>query len=119
MTAYVLIAMGVGAAIVAIASARTLTQCERGVQFRPGRVENDGVRGPGLIVILPLLNRLHRVSLRIVTIAQTTLRAADGRHTLDETLSDTQKSPTHCYSVLTRPSACRVSRRFVPSIGFF
>jgi regulator of protease activity HflC (stomatin/prohibitin superfamily) len=115
------------------ASVRILKQYERGVQFRLGRVK-DGARGPGLIFIIPLIDRLPRVSLRIVTmpiqsqgiitrdnvsvdvsavayyrvkdvvrsvvaienvaaainqIAQTTLRAVVGRHTLDETLSET------------------------------
>src|SRR5690349_24023147 len=125
------------AAIVALlataASVRILKQYERGVQFRLGRVK-DGARGPGIIFIVPLIDRLRRVSLRIVTrpiqsqgiitrdnvsvdvsavayyrvddairsvvaienvaaainqIAQTTLRAVVGRHTLDETLSET------------------------------
>jgi regulator of protease activity HflC (stomatin/prohibitin superfamily) len=116
------------------ASVRILKQYERGVQFRLGRVE-DGARGPGLIFIIPLVDRVRRVSLRIVTmpiqsqgiitrdnvsvdvsavayyrvedavrsvvaienvaaaidqIAQTTLRAVVGRHTLDETLSETE-----------------------------
>ena len=116
------------------ASVRILKQYERGVQFRLGRVK-DGARGPGLIFIVPLIDRVHRVSLRIVTmpiqsqgiitrdnvsvdvsavayyrvedavrsvvaienvaaainqIAQTTLRAVVGRHTLDETLSETE-----------------------------
>jgi regulator of protease activity HflC (stomatin/prohibitin superfamily) len=113
------------------ASVRILKQYERGVQFRLGRVK-DGARGPGLI---PLVDRVTRVSMRIVTmpiqsqgiitrenvsvdvsavayfrvedavrsvvaianvaaaidqIAQTTLRAVVGRHTLDETLSENQ-----------------------------
>jgi regulator of protease activity HflC (stomatin/prohibitin superfamily) len=117
------------------ASVRILKQYERGVQFRLGRVK-DGARGPGVIFIVPLVDRVHRVSLRIVTmpiqsqgiitrdnvsvdvsavayyrvedavrsvvaienvaaainqIAQTTLRAVVGRHTLDETLSETEK----------------------------
>jgi regulator of protease activity HflC (stomatin/prohibitin superfamily) len=115
------------------ASVRILKQYERGVQFRLGRVRHDA-RGPGLIFIIPLVDRVRRVSLRIVTmpiqsqgiitrdnvsvdvsavayfrvddairsvvaienvnaaidqIAQTTLRAVVGRHTLDETLSET------------------------------
>jgi regulator of protease activity HflC (stomatin/prohibitin superfamily) len=117
------------------ASVRILKQYERGVQFRLGRV-SDGARGPGVILIVPLIDHVHRVSLRIVTmpiqsqgiitrdnvsidvsavayyrvddavrsvvaienvseaidqIAQTTLRAVVGRHTLDETLSETDK----------------------------
>ena len=116
------------------ASVRILKQYERGVQFRLGRV-TGGARGPGLIFIVPLIDRVSRVSLRIVTmpiqsqgiitrdnvsidvsavayyrvedavrsviaiehvdaainqIAQTTLRAVVGRHTLDETLSETE-----------------------------
>jgi regulator of protease activity HflC (stomatin/prohibitin superfamily) len=114
-------------------SVRVLKQYERGVQFRLGRVVNGG-RGPGVIFIIPLVDHVRRVSLRIVTmpiqsqgiitrdnvsvdiaavayyrvadpvasvvaienaesaisqIAQTTLRAVVGRHTLDETLSET------------------------------
>ena len=113
-----------------------IKQYERGVQFRLGRVSEDGVRGPGLIFVMPVVNRVRRVSMRIVTlpiesqgiitrdnvsvgvsavayyrvedavrsivaienvsaaisqIAQTTLRAVVGRHTLDETLSETDK----------------------------
>ncbi len=114
-------------------SVRILKQYERGVQFRLGRVKG-GARGPGLIFIVPLVDRVTRVSMRIVTmpiqsqgiitrdnvsidvsavayyrvddavrsvvaienvaaainqIAQTTLRAVVGRHSLDETLSET------------------------------
>jgi regulator of protease activity HflC (stomatin/prohibitin superfamily) len=114
-------------------SVRILKQYERAVMFRLGRVK-DGARGPGLIVFIPFVDRVHRVSLRIITmpiqsqgiitrdnvsvdvsavayyrvkdairsvvaienvssainqIAQTTLRAVVGRHTLDETLSET------------------------------
>src|SRR6188472_2933739 len=114
-------------------SVRILKQYERGVLFRLGKVRG-GPRGPGVVLIIPLVDRVHRVSLRIVTmpmqsqgiitrdnvsvdisavayyrvadairsviaienvssainqIAQTTLRAVVGRHTLDETLSET------------------------------
>ena len=110
-----------------------IKQYERAVVFRLGKVE-EPARGPGLILIAPFVQRIHRVSLRIVTlpiqsqgiitkdnvsidvsavayyrvkdpvravvaienveeaigqIAQTTLRAVVGRHTLDETLSET------------------------------
>jgi regulator of protease activity HflC (stomatin/prohibitin superfamily) len=115
-------------------SVRILKQYERGVLFRLGKVRG-GPRGPGVVLIIPLVDRLHRVSLRIVTmpiqsqgiitrdnvsvdvsavayyrvadvvrsvvaienvasainqIAQTTLRAVVGRHTLDETLAETE-----------------------------
>src|SRR4051812_305400 len=115
-------------------SVRILKQYERAVVFRLGKVRG-GARGPGVLVFAPLVDRVHRVSLRIVTmpiqsqgiitrdnvsvdvsavayyrvkdtirsvvaienvsaaisqIAQTTLRAVVGRHTLDETLSETE-----------------------------
>jgi len=121
--------------LAAAASIHILKQYERAVKFRLGRV-GDSAFGPGLIVIIPLIDRISRVSLRIVTmpiqsqgiitrdnvsvdvsavayykvvdavravvaienvasaidqIAQTTLRAVVGRHTLDETLSDTEE----------------------------
>jgi len=114
-------------------SLRIVKQYEQGVLFRLGRV--IGVRQPGLTFIIPFVDDLRRVSLRIVTmpiqsqgiitrdnvsvdvsavayfrvadpirsvvaienvsaaidqIAQTTLRAVVGRHTLDETLSETE-----------------------------
>jgi regulator of protease activity HflC (stomatin/prohibitin superfamily) len=133
MVAVVVIIVAVVVLLAAVASVRILKQYERGVQFRLGKVK-DGARGPGLILITPFVDRVHRVSLRIVTmpiqsqgiitrdnvsvdvsavayfrikdavrsvvaienvdeaisqIAQTTLRAVVGRHTLDETLSET------------------------------
>jgi regulator of protease activity HflC (stomatin/prohibitin superfamily) len=133
MLAVAVIIVAVVALLATAASVRILKQYERGVQFRLGKVK-DGARGPGLILITPFVDRVHRVSLRIVTmpiqsqgiitrdnvsvdvsavayfrikdavrsvvaienvdeaisqIAQTTLRAVVGRHTLDETLSET------------------------------
>src|SRR6476660_4388381 len=130
---YVLVGLAALSLLILAASVRILKQYERGVQFRLGRVK-DGARGPGMIFIIPLVDHVHRVSLRIVTmpiqsqgiitkdnvsidvsavayyrvddairsvvaienvqsainqIAQTTLRAVVGRHTLDETLSET------------------------------
>ncbi|MGD0687352.1 MAG: SPFH domain-containing protein, partial [Streptosporangiaceae bacterium] len=115
-------------------SVRVIKQYEQGVLFRLGRVV--GARMPGLKVIIPFVDVLHRVSLRIVTmpiqsqgiitqdnvsvdvsavayyrvvdavksvvaienvraaidqIAQTTLRKVVGQHTLDQTLSETDK----------------------------
>jgi len=55
-------------AVVVIAAAMSLKvvrQYERGVLFRLGRVR--GARNPGLRVIVPFVDVLHRVSLRIVT----------------------------------------------------
>jgi len=119
--------------IVARMSIRIVRQYEQGVLFRLGRV--IGVRMPGLRFIIPVIDRLQLVSLRIVTmpiqsqgiitqdnvsvdisavayyrvidavksvvaienvaaainqIAQTTLRKVVGRHSLDQTLSETE-----------------------------
>jgi regulator of protease activity HflC (stomatin/prohibitin superfamily) len=115
-------------------SVRIVKQYERGVVFRLGRVR--GPREPGLRLLIPIVDLLHRVSRRIVTmpilsqgiitrdnvsvdvsavayfrvvdavksvvaienvnaaisqIAQTTLRKVVGQHTLDETLSETDR----------------------------
>ncbi len=131
---YAVIALIVVVLVGLALSVRILKQYERAVVFRLGRVRG-GARGPGLIMFVPFVNRVDRVSLRIVTmpiqsqgiitrdnvsvdvsavayyrvadvirsvvaienvsaainqIAQTTLRAVVGRHTLDETLSETE-----------------------------
>ena len=122
------------ALLVLALSLRIVKQYEQGVLFRLGRVV--GVRPPGLTFIIPFVDDLRRVSLRIVTmpiqsqgiitrdnvsvdvsavayfrvidavksvvaienvnaainqIAQTTLRKVVGQHTLDETLSETDR----------------------------
>jgi regulator of protease activity HflC (stomatin/prohibitin superfamily) len=45
-----------------ITSLRVLNEYERGVIFRLGRVIN--LKGPGLIILLPILDRMTKVSLR-------------------------------------------------------
>jgi regulator of protease activity HflC (stomatin/prohibitin superfamily) len=54
------------ALVLAGASVRVLREYERGVVFRLGRVMNQ--RGPGLILLLPAIDRMVRVSLRTVTL---------------------------------------------------
>jgi regulator of protease activity HflC (stomatin/prohibitin superfamily) len=63
---YVVVALLLVALAGGALSVRILKQYERAVMFRLGRVQG-GARGPGVIVIVPLINRVHRVSLRIVT----------------------------------------------------
>jgi regulator of protease activity HflC (stomatin/prohibitin superfamily) len=53
-------------AVLAGASVRVLREYERGVVFRLGRI--TGQRGPGLIFLLPAVDRMVRVSLRTVTL---------------------------------------------------
>src|SRR6185503_3628372 len=122
---------------------RIVKQYEQGVHFRLGRV--IGVRQAGLTLIIPVVDVLQRVSLRIVTmpiqsqgiitrdnvsvdvsavayfrvvdavksvvavenvqaainqIAQTTLRKVVGQHTLDETLSETDRINLDIRSIL-------------------
>ena len=124
----IVVLVGLGLAV------RIVKQYELGVLFRLGRVV--GLRQPGLRMIIPFVDILHRVSLRVVTmpiqsqgiitrdnvsvdvsavayfrvvdaeksvvaienvnaaidqIAQTTLRKVVGQHTLDETLSETDR----------------------------
>src|SRR5689334_10637094 len=59
-----IVAVVVVAALLAL-SIRVVKQYERGVLFRFGRLK--GQRAPGLRIIIPLVDVLHRVSLRIVT----------------------------------------------------
>jgi regulator of protease activity HflC (stomatin/prohibitin superfamily) len=126
----ILLILMLGAAL----SVKIIKQYEQGVLFRLGRVV--GLRGPGIRLIIPFVDVLRRVSLRIVTmpiqsqgiitrdnvsvdvsavayfkvvdpqksvvaiedvysainqIAQTTLRKVVGQHTLDQTLSETDR----------------------------
>ncbi|MCA1983792.1 slipin family protein [Nocardioides nematodiphilus] len=129
----VIVVIALGLLTLALA-VRIVKQYENGVLFRFGRV--IGERSPGFRLIIPIVDVLHRVSLRIVTmpiqsqgiitkdnvsvdvsavayfkvvdavksvvaienvysaidqIAQTTLRKVVGQHTLDQTLSETDK----------------------------
>ena len=121
--------------LLAAGSVRVVTEYERGVRFRLGKVRETPFP-PGLMLKFPIIDRLVKVSLRIVTlpiqsqgiitrdnvsvdisavayyrvvdpiksvvaiedvesaigqIAQTTLRNVVGQHTLDETLTETNK----------------------------
>jgi regulator of protease activity HflC (stomatin/prohibitin superfamily) len=62
-----LIAAGLSAGVVYfLAGARVVQQFERGVVFRFGRLR-DQVRAPGFTMIIPLVDRLRKVNLQIVT----------------------------------------------------
>jgi regulator of protease activity HflC (stomatin/prohibitin superfamily) len=68
MVIALLIALGVVVATVialAAASVRVLREYERGVVFRLGRVIDQ--KGPGLVLLIPAIDRMVRVSLRTVT----------------------------------------------------
>ena len=51
--------------LIIISGLKILFEYERGVIFRLGRI--TGVRGPGFIVVIPFLEKMVRVSLRLVT----------------------------------------------------
>lgn len=55
-------------------STRTVKQYERGLVFRFGRVR-ENIRGPGLAMIVPGMDRLQKVNMQIVTMA---IPAQDG-----------------------------------------
>ncbi|MFF7351974.1 MULTISPECIES: slipin family protein [Streptomyces] len=129
-----IVVIGLLAVLALALSVKVVKQYEEGVLFRFGRLV--GTRSPGLRFIIPFVDVLRRVSLRVVTmpiqsqgiitrdnvsvdvsavayfrvvdavksvvavenvnaainqIAQTTLRKVVGRHTLDETLSETDR----------------------------
>lgn len=60
----VIVAVAVLLALAAL-SIRVVTQYERGVQFRLGKVV--AVRDPGLRLIIPVIDQLRKVNMRIVT----------------------------------------------------
>lgn len=54
-------------AIIILANAiRILREYERGVVFRLGRLVPGGIRGPGLILLIPIIDKMVKVSLRTV-----------------------------------------------------
>ncbi|MBL1103686.1 slipin family protein [Streptomyces sp. 5-8] len=59
-------AVGSAGVVYLAAAARVVKQYERGVLFRLGRVTGD-VRAPGLNLIIPFVDRLHRINMQIVT----------------------------------------------------
>ncbi len=69
MIAAIIIVLGV-LALIAVAAAgasvRVLREYERGVVFRLGRLMDQ--RGPGLILLMPTIDRMVRISLRTVTL---------------------------------------------------
>ena len=58
-----IIGLVVVGALLLVSAVKILPEYERGVVFRLGRVRP--VRGPGIVLIIPGIERLHRISLRI------------------------------------------------------
>ena len=74
----VLLSIGVFVVVLALLSLRLVQQYERGIVFRFGRVL-DNVRQPGLRVIVPIADRMTKVSLQTVVMGV----PAQGAITLD------------------------------------
>jgi len=60
------ITIGIIVIFILSAAIKILREYERGVVFRLGRVM--GVRGPGLVVIIPIVDKLLKVSLRTIVL---------------------------------------------------
>ncbi|MFE7124744.1 slipin family protein [Streptomyces sp. NPDC057617] len=60
------IAAACGLGMYGMAAARVIKQYERGVVLRLGQLR-EGVRGPGFTMIVPFVDRLHKVNMQIVT----------------------------------------------------
>jgi regulator of protease activity HflC (stomatin/prohibitin superfamily) len=58
--------LGCAAVVYVMAAAKIVKQYERGVVFRLGRVL-EGVRKPGFTMIIPVVDRLRKVNMQIVT----------------------------------------------------
>ena len=95
-------------------SVKVVQEYERGVIFRLGRLV--GARGPGLILLIPGVERMRKVDLRIVRvldyvratslIGQTTLRSILGQSDLDHLLSERDKINAELQQVIdTQTSA--------------
>lgn len=65
MNIILIFAIAIFAIIILAAAIRIVNEYERGVIFRLGRFV--GVRGPGLIILIPFIERMVKVDLRVVT----------------------------------------------------
>jgi regulator of protease activity HflC (stomatin/prohibitin superfamily) len=70
---WVLLLAGVGVVVAVVAaSIKVLREWERGVILRLGRLRK--LKGPGLTFIIPVIDRLYRVDLRVITLDVTQQR---------------------------------------------
>ncbi len=67
MVGYLILLILVVIVLGASSSLRVIKQYERGLVFRFGRVR-DGVRSPGLAVLVPVADRMQKVNMQIVTL---------------------------------------------------
>src|SRR5580658_7281097 len=62
---FMIVVLGLAIALV-LTSLKVLNEYERGVVFRLGRI--IGAKGPGLIFLIPVIDRMSRIDLRTVTL---------------------------------------------------
>jgi regulator of protease activity HflC (stomatin/prohibitin superfamily) len=62
----IICALLLGLVVIAVAAIKVVQEYERGVIFRLGRVQDP--KGPGLFLIIPLIDRMRKVDLRTVTL---------------------------------------------------
>jgi regulator of protease activity HflC (stomatin/prohibitin superfamily) len=66
VTAIVVLILAVFVAAVVLSAVKVVKEYERGVIFRLGRVQG-GPKGPGLFILLPMIDRMVKIDLRTVT----------------------------------------------------
>jgi regulator of protease activity HflC (stomatin/prohibitin superfamily) len=62
----ILIFVGVVVVMFLMSAIKVLNEYERGVIFRLGRL--IGAKGPGLIILIPIIDKMQRISLRLVAL---------------------------------------------------
>ncbi|MDH4364606.1 MAG: SPFH domain-containing protein, partial [Acidimicrobiia bacterium] len=62
----VVLAVVFAAVVLLLSSLRVISEYERAIHFRLGRL--NGAKGPGLILVLPAIDRIERISLRTVAL---------------------------------------------------
>jgi len=67
LSTWIVVALVLGGMILPQAL-RILREYERGVIFRLGKLHRLGSKGPGLIFLMPLVHRMVKIDLRVVTI---------------------------------------------------
>jgi regulator of protease activity HflC (stomatin/prohibitin superfamily) len=62
------VVLGLGILVLLLMGIRIVQQYEQGVVFRLGRVQ-AGIRSPGITVIIPVIDRMQKVNMQIITMS--------------------------------------------------
>lgn len=63
---FICVSVGIVAFFILVSAIKILKEYERAVIFRLGRL--IGVKGPGLVLLIPIIDRMNRVDLRTITL---------------------------------------------------